>query len=354
MMEQRNIRVMVVDDSAFMRKIMGDIVESQKDMVLVSTARNGEDALKKIKLHNPDVITLDVEMPGLDGFAALQKIMRENPLPVIMVSSLTRKGSEITVEALSEGAVDFATKPSQLKGEGMEEFKELLSKKIRHAASAASPSRFSNLATSRDFSSIPSKIEKLSVPGRVIRCAVAIGASTGGPKAIEEIMRKLPADLPAAVFITQHMPPKFTESLAKRLDRVSPINVVEVSGKEEITEGRGYIARGGYHLTALNETTVSLDDTTPPVQHVRPSADVMMSSIADVFGAAVIGVILTGMGRDGSDGMARIKEMGGKTIVQDPSSSVISSMPQSVINRGMADIVAPLSEISSLIIRMVK
>jgi len=349
-MKQRPINVLVADDSAFMRKIISDIVKNQQDMVLVSTARNGEDALKKIKLYNPDVVTLDVEMPELDGLAALKVIIKEHPLPIIMVSTHTSKGSETTIEALTEGAVDFVTKPSLLKGEGIEEFSEVLPQKIRNAAGASLPLRHHIIPSSKPLSD-SSKIEKIKAEGRIVRCAVAIGASTGGPKAIEEILRSLPRELPAAVFITQHMPPQFTYSLAKRLDRISSMKVVEAKAGENIEEGSAYVARGGYHLITPNETTISLSDA-PPVQHVRPSVDVMMESIANVFGKAVIGIILTGMGRDGSEGMSCIKERGGKTIVQDPSTSVISSMPQSVITRGLADIVAPLPEIVPVIKRL--
>ncbi len=351
-MEQRKVKVLIVDDSAYMRLFLGDIIAGSRGLELVATARDGEDALLKIKRYKPDVVTLDVEMPRLNGVETLKRIMQENPLPVIMVSSYTRKGSEITVEALALGAVDFVAKPSRFTDDFTREFKRELPLKITHAARAhldherpfTVPVEKSSPSLQRkDVTPLPS----LS-PLHTVRFVVAIGASTGGPRALEMVLKGLPADLPAAAFITQHMPPGFTRSLAERLDKVCPIKVKEAVHGEDIVESRVYLAPGGYHLLAEKKGIVSLSEAAP-VNHVRPSVDVMMGSLVEAYGSSVVGVILTGMGRDGSDGMAMIKEKGGRTIVQDPATAVIPGMPEAVIRRGLADKIVPLNQIAKTI-----
>ena len=344
-MERSKVKVLIVDDSAYMRKFLGDIVNSSDGLKLVATARDGEDALLKIKQYRPDVVTLDVEMPRLNGVETLKRIMEKTPLPVIMVSSFTRRGSEITVEALALGAVDFVAKPSQFTDNFARELKIELPLKIKHAAAARlDPGRHSGIVVEK-HGFLPRQGGGSLFPGRAARFTVAIGASTGGPRALERVLKGLPADLPAAVFITQHMPPGFTRSLAERLDKVSPIKVKEAADRESIMESQAYIAPGGYHLLAEKNGSVVLSRGAP-VNHVRPSADVMMKSLVEVYGSSVVGIILTGMGRDGSDGMAAIKEKGGRTIVQDPSTAVIPSMPQAVIQRGLADKVVSLDRIA--------
>lgn len=353
---RKKIKVLVVDDSAFMRKVIGDIIDSDPQLELAGTARNGEDALHKKNILKPDVMTLDVEMPKLNGLETLRRLMETEPLPVIMVSSYTKKGSEITLEALSAGAVDFVAKPSLFKGESTEELKIILPQKIKAAAEARLYSGLvikespGGLDAEKVFPEVPDKpFFNLSAAG-TMRCVVAIGASTGGPRALEDIFRGLPGNLPAAVMITQHMPPGFTESLAKRLDRVSKLEVREARGGEKILPGQAYVAPGGYHLVVeAGRTSLS---SAPPIQHVRPSADVMMESVAKYYGSGVIGVILTGMGKDGAEGMAHIKRNGGRTIVQDPSTAVIKSMPQAVINNGAADKIAPLDKIAEGVVSL--
>ena len=292
-----------------------------------------EDAFEK-ELLKPDVMTLDVEMPRLDGLATLRRLMETGFLPVIMVSSHTQKGSEITLEALSAGAVDFVAKPSLVKGQSVEELRVLLPQKIKAAAGARLyPRAEAFKIVEKDVQEVLTKNLVKSSPRpaaeRGLLYVVAIGASTGGPRALEDVIRDFPADLPAAVLITQHMPPGFTDSLAKRLDRVSALKVREARGKEKILPGEAYVAPGGYHL--LVEAGQTVLSSSPPVQHVRPSADVMMESVARSFGSGAIGVILTGMaGR--VDGTMH-KENGGRTIVQDPSTA-LSGMPQAVIKNG--------------------
>jgi two-component system chemotaxis response regulator CheB len=341
----KNLKVLVVDDSAFMRKFIGDIIQSDSEMELVGTARNGEDALRKIAIYKPDVITLDVEMPGLNGLDTLKRIMEQSPLPVIMVSSLTQRDSKITIEALAAGAIDFITKPSLVKGESAEEIRRLLPLKIKAAAGA-------RLGAYKKPLCFEEKLKK-TASGRLARKVVAIGASTGGPRALEEVLKGFPADLPAAVLITQHMPAGFTTSLSKRLDRISPLRVEEAANGESILESKAYVAPGGVHLLVARDGTTLLSNSAP-VNYVRPSADLMMETAAEVFGPSVVGVILTGMGRDGAEGMARIKEKGGKTVVQDPSTAVIPSMPQAVIKKGSADKIVSLERVAAVVTGLLK
>jgi len=341
------LKVLVVDDSAFMRKFIGDIIQSDSEMELVGTARNGEDALRKIAIYKPDVITLDVEMPGLNGLDTLKRIMEQTPLPVIMVSSLTQRGSKITIEALAAGAIDFITKPSLVKGESAEEIRRLLPLKIKAAAGA-------RLGAYKDPVCFEEKkVKKTGPSGRLARKIVAIGASTGGPRALEEVLKGFPADLPAAVLITQHMPAGFTDSLSKRLDRICPLKVAEAANGESILESKAYVAPGGFHLLVAKDGTTLLSSSAP-VNYVRPSADLMMETAAEVFGPSVVGVVLTGMGRDGAEGMARIKEKGGKTVVQDPNTAVIPSMPQAVIKKGSADMIVSLERVAAVVTGLLK
>ena len=352
-MERRKVKVLIADDSAFMRIFLGDIIAGNSGLELVATARDGEDALLKIKKYKPDVVTLDVEMPRLNGVETLKRIMQENPLPVIMVSSFTRQESEITVETLALGAVDFVAKPFQFTDDFTREFKHELPLKITHAARAHLDHRQSYTVSVEKKSSLSLRRKDASPspplsPMHAARFIVAIGASTGGPRSLEMVLKGLPADLPATAFITQHMPPGFTRSLAERLDKVCPVKVKEAAHGERIMESQAYLAPGGFHLLAEKRGVVSLSEDAP-VNHVRPSADVMMESLAEAYGPSVVGIILTGMGRDGSDGMAMIKEKGGRTIVQDPATAVIPSMPQAVIQRGLADKIVPLEQIANTI-----
>ena len=349
----QTVKVMVVDDSAFMRKFIGDIIRGDAELELVGTARDGYDALEKCKVLNPHVITMDVEMPRMNGLDTLRKLMQDSPLPVVMVSSLTREGSEITIEALTSGAVDFVTKPAIFKGESPAGLKVELLQKIKTAARARLHQHRANEGKPAPFNPLPQnkELQRIGMASYFPRNIVAIGASTGGPRALDALFRQLPEGLPAAFFITQHMPAGFTESLSQRLDRVSGLKVREAKGGERAREGEAYVAPGGYHLV-VNKMGITVLSSAPMVQHVRPSADVMMDALAELFGKVVIGVILTGMGRDGANGMSRIKAKGGRIIVQDPATAVISSMPQSVINNGNVDLVVPLEQMGMSITRL--
>lgn len=358
-MDNTPIKVMVVDDSAFMRKFLGEIIKQDSALQLVGTARHGLDALAKLKSLKPDVLTLDVEMPVLNGLDTLRKIMARKPLPVVMVSSFTHKGSEMTIEALAAGAVDFIPKPSNWKDEHAGELKRQLPRKIKEAArvhlqALLSPDTYQGASVAGK-----AVLPQEEPPGKertpadqLANRAIAIAASTGGPRALEEVLRRLPVDLPAAILVTQHMPPQFTRFMAERLDRISFVKIQEASAGDSIRTGEVYIAPGGYHLVAQKDRTIALSNSVR-VNYVRPSADVMMESVAKIFGAAVIGVVLTGMGRDGLAGMIRIKEKGGQTIVQDPSSAALPGMPRAVLQEGCADQVLPLSQIAGAIVRLI-
>ena len=351
------VQVMVVDDSAFMRKVISDMLTSHKGFSVIATARNGVEALEKIKIYKPQVITMDVQMPEMDGIATLKQIMLVQPTPVIMFSSLTRQGSQDTLNALSLGAVDFIAKPSGFALPDLSGVKNELIHKVKMAARARLVKEDAvvdrgNL--SRDLSAAlvpqPKIFSENSKPGETAQKIIAIGSSTGGPKALEQILTRLPGNLPAGVIITQHMPEGFTRYLAERMNRLSALSIKEAQQGDIVRTGQVLIAPGGYHMKLDRNKKIALSQE-PPVQHVRPSVDVMMlSAVKYCSGRDILGVILTGMGKDGADGMKAIKTMGGKTVVQDQLTSVIFSMPRAVISQGCADMVLPLSDIARQII----
>jgi len=345
------LRVLVVDDSAFMRRIIGDIIASQPDMELAGIARHGEEALKKREKIAPDLLTMDLDMPFLDGMSTLKRLMAQNPVPVIIVSSHTREGSESTLEALSAGAVDFVPKPTQRgSGEALEELKKTLPMKIRAAATARLDIVAENeLAATSGFRTdvwMPT-VEKDSRKNRLV---LAIGASTGGPRAIEETLGKLPPHLPAAIMVTQHMPSGFTKSFAGRLNMTSPFKVKEAQSGDQLKQGEVFIAPGNYHLIWDVQDKLALHQG-ERVHHVRPAFDVMLESlVASSYG--VIAVVLTGMGKDGSLATVKLKKQKefARVIVQEPATSIVRGMPEAVIKTGCQDQVVPLSEISREIV----
>jgi len=356
-----SIKVLVADDSAFMRKIIREILEEDPYIQVVGTARNGKDALKKIGELDPDVVTLDVEMPGMDGITALKLIMRESPRAVIMLSSLTQEGADVTIRALQLGAIDFIAKPTSTPSYNFDAIKKEMIVKVRGAASAI----LRNLGVIAPAA--PEKIEpkieppllkKTRKPGFRLGKAVAIGVSTGGPKTLLEIIPHLPADFPANIFITQHMPAGFTKSLAERLDSLSNIRVREARHGELAEEATAYLAPGDFHMTVspavlAKGVMVRVDEKPLHTLH-RPSVDVMMSSVAATYGAKAVGVILTGMGQDGTKGMLLIKRQGGKTIAEDESSCVVFGMPKMAIESGCVDKVVASRRMAATIVQAVK
>lgn len=343
----KKIRVLVVDDSALMRRIICDIISEQPDFELAATARNGLEALSKIEAARPDVVTLDLEMPQMNGLQTLQIIMSRRPLPVIMVSSHTKAGSETTLKALSAGAVDFIPKPAMgSKDNPLEELRGVLPLKIRAAASV----KPQFITPDKEPPALEKKAIAVGKERFPVQTLVAMGASTGGPKALEILFSALPANLPAAVLLSLHMPPGFTLSFANRLNTLSPIQVEEGAQGDTLYEGRALIAPGGYHMKLKHDTIIL--DAGSKVNFVRPSVDVMLESLIE-SPYNIIVVMLTGMGKDGAGGTARLKKFKKDTVilVQDPVTAIIPSMPEAVMKSTTVTAVVPLEKMASEITR---
>ena len=346
----RQPSVLVVDASAFMRKLVTELIEGSDEFRVVGTARHGLDALQKVQTLHPDIVTLDIEMPELDGLGALERIMRETPRPVVMLTAASGAGDELALRALERGAVEFVRTPSGPISLDLATIRDELLTALRAAAQVnLSSMRDSALRLSRREAAVTSSPD-------AARVGIAIAASTGGPRALAELVPALPAQLDAAVLIVQHMPPGFTSTLAERLDGLSALRVREAVHGETIESGRVYIAPGGQHMrlqSAGGARVLVLDDS-PPIWGVRPSADPLFRSVAACAGAAAIGVVLTGMGRDGAAGLCEIRDAGGVGIAQDRQSSIIYGMPQAAYAAGGATIVLPLAEIAPALATMVR
>lgn len=339
------IKVLCVDDSALIRDLMTKIIDAQPDMTVVATAPDPLVARDLIKKHNPDVLTLDVEMPRMDGLDFLERLMRLRPMPVLMVSSLTQRGSEITLRALELGAVDFVAKPEVGIRDGMLEYAGMIAEKIR-AAAQARPSRQGALAKPA------APREVLKAPMLSSEKIIIIGASTGGTEAIRQVIEPLPANSPA-VLITQHMPGGFTRSFAERLDRLCRVTVKEAEDRERVLPGHVYIAPGDWHMRLTRSGAnyvIALDDG-PPVNRHRPSVDVLFQSAAICAGRNALGVILTGMGRDGAAGLLKMREAGAHTVAQDEASCVVFGMPKEAIALGGATEVIALNDIAGHLVQ---
>ena len=343
------IRVLVVDDSLVVRKLLCDALASCAEVKVAGTASSGAIALAKIPQLNPDVITLDIEMPGLNGIQTLTEIRKlYRKLPVIMFSTLTERGAAITLEALSLGASDYMTKPtnSESLASAMGQVRSELVAKVVSLAR-------------RDHGAV-SSLPKVSAPVRTRLGGqridiLAIGTSTGGPNALAEVIPHLPGDFPVPVVVVQHMPPLFTRLLAERLNAQSQLAVEEAEAGKTLAQGQVWIAPGNYHMVVARKgAEVSLNlNQDPPENSCRPAVDVLFRSVAQTYGPNVLGVIMTGMGSDGARGAAHIREAGGEVLVQDEASSVVWGMPGAVVSSGAADKISPLSEISLEIIRRV-
>ncbi|CDG21739.1 Chemotaxis response regulator protein-glutamate methylesterase [Xenorhabdus poinarii G6] len=332
------ITVLCVDDSALMRQIMREIINSHPDMEVVDCAPDPFVARDLIKKHNPQVLTLDVEMPRMDGIDFLEKLMRLRPMPVVMVSSLTAKGSEITLKALELGAVDFVTKPQLGIREGMLAYSELIAEKIRTAAQAKI-----STGGSTSVSAAPLTFKPLLSSEKLI----AVGASTGGTEAIKNLLQPLPVTSPA-LLITQHMPPGFTHSFAERLNKLSQIRVKEAEDGERVLPGHAYIAPGDRHMELCRSGAnyqIMITNALPVNRH-RPSVDVLFRSVAKHAGRNAVGVILTGMGSDGAAGLLEMKQAGAYTLAQSEKSCVVFGMPRAAIQLGAVDEVMDLQKIS--------
>jgi len=340
---ERKIRVLVVDDSALIRRLLTEMIGSQPDMEAVGTASDPVIAREMVRSLDPDVITLDVEMPRMDGLEFLERLMRLRPTPVLMVSSLTEKGSEITLRALELGAVDFVTKPKLDIARGMSEYVEEIADKIR--------------ATARAKIKRGARIPARALPpigGRLnsTEKLIVVGASTGGTEAIKDFLVALPPDCPG-ILIAQHMPEGFTTSFAKRLDTLSRLSVKEAEEGERVLPGHVYIAPGHSHLLLKRSGAnyVAQLSQSAPVNRHRPSVDVLFRSAAECAGANSLGVILTGMGRDGAQGMLEMHRVGAYTFAQDEESCVVFGMPREAIALNAVDEVVPMAEMATRVLR---
>jgi two-component system chemotaxis response regulator CheB len=347
----RPIRILVVDDSVVARKVISDILAEEEDFEVVGTAPNGKIALTKIERLEPDLVTLDIDMPELDGIATLTAIRSSHPrVRVIMVSNHTKRGASVTVEALFLGASDYVTKAagSSTRDAARSYLQEQLVPKIRALSLPATPG---------GRSPAPVRAQGAQWRGAATTpiSVVVIGASTGGPNALTTVLEALPADFPAPVLIVQHLPANFTTFFAHRLDAACSLSVREANSRDGVTPGTICVAPGGMHLETRRRGGRKILITTdgPLVNSCRPAADILFRSVAKIFGAGTLAVILTGMGRDGLDGCREIRAAGGRVIAQDKATSIVWGMPGQVAEAGLADVVLPINDIGPEIVRRV-
>jgi two-component system chemotaxis response regulator CheB len=343
------VRVLIADDSTVMRTALVRMLESSPIIRVCGTARNGVEAVQKTKILQPDVVTMDVDMPVLDGIQALKQIMRESPCPVVMVSSLTLEGATVTLEALEAGAFDYLPKEDLCHEAGALQLRYDLVEKIE--AAARSP-----LALRKKPFHPPTltPVENgLLNRSHVVPKLVVLGTSTGGPKALQEILPELPGDLPVGILVVQHMPPGYTAAFAERLNGLCRLSVREAKQGEMVEAGTVYVAPAGQHTTIfsnrLHQPLISLSDMPSDTVH-KPSVDVTMLSVADLFGEYALGIILTGMGCDGLAGMTAIRDAGGITIGQNEATCAVYGMPRACADRGILQKVVPLSQVPQQIL----
>ena len=370
-MAGQKVKVLIVDDSALVRQILTEIFSKDPGIEVVGVATDPYVARDKIKKLNPDVLTLDVEMPRMDGLTFLSNLMRLRPMPVVMVSSLTESGAAVTFQALELGAVDFVTKPKVDLAHTLDEYALEIREKVRMAAKARvqerrNPPPVIATAAAPATTSIPAAAQKYSAdvilqrdaprrPFKTTESIIAIGASTGGTEAIKEVLIRLPQQCPGVV-ITQHIPEAFSGPFAKRMDSVSALSVCEARDGQPVLPGHAYIAPGSHHLMLVRDGAryiCRLNDG-PPVNRHRPSVDVLFRSVAANAGVNAVGVILTGMGDDGAKGLLEMREAGAPTIAQDEQTSVVWGMPGQAVKLGAADKIMPLESIPAQIMRHIE
>jgi two-component system chemotaxis response regulator CheB len=346
------IKVLVVDDSALIRAVLKEIIQQDPELLLIGQAPDAYVARDLVKQFNPDVITLDIEMPRMDGLSFLEKLMNARPTPVIMISSLTESGSEATFRALELGAVDFVAKPKLGIREGMEAYADDIRDKIKAASRARlhKPRASADPVSNRDKAPAATRAPIIGTEK-----IIAIGASTGGTEAIKDVLLDMPADSPGIV-ITQHMPPGFTRTFAERLNRISRLHVIEAQGGERILPGHAFVAPGDHHLLVERSGAnyITRLSEGPPVHRHRPAVDPMFESVAQSAGRNAIAVLLTGMGKDGALGLKNIREAGGYTAAQDEASSVVYGMPREAMLLGAAEDILPLNKVANALIQQVK
>ncbi|TAL38702.1 MAG: chemotaxis response regulator protein-glutamate methylesterase [Spirochaetes bacterium] len=349
------IKVLVVDDSALVRKIISDVLQRDPEIEVVGTANNGKSAVIKNETLNPDVITMDIEMPIMDGLEALREIITTKPKPVIMMSVLTQYGAEATFKALEYGAVDFIPKPSTSLSLTVDDIAELLISKVKSVWRSKIAPHPGHPALARHDPSTPRTelhLAPLPAPPGKSDKIVAIGTSTGGPSALLSIFQRLPEKMPSAVLVVQHMPEGFTKAFAERLDNNSHLKVKEAEEGDRVLPGCGYIAPGHSHMRVESAGGAHILRVfqSDKVNGHRPSIDVLFDSVADAFGRNSVGVIMTGMGRDGADGLLRIKTKGGFTLAQNEETSVVYGMNRVAVQIGAVADIVPLVEIPGKIV----
>ncbi|MBI5639096.1 MAG: chemotaxis response regulator protein-glutamate methylesterase [Nitrospirae bacterium] len=352
------VKVLIVDDSAFMRNALTTMLSSDPEIQICGTARDGLEAIEKVASLNPDIVTMDVEMPKMDGLTALKNIMEKNPVPVIMVSSLTVEGAKVTLDALDFGAVDFIPKNLSDLSMNIVKIKELLIDKIKQIGRKGVVRRRIRPADSPQSPQKSGETPQLYVKSTGERRIgiVSIGTSTGGPRALQDVIPKLPKDFPVPIVIAQHMPANFTGPFAERLNQISRITVKEAVDGEAIKPGIVFIAPGRGHMRVVRrrgiETVISISDNKEEYIY-RPSVDALMLSVSQYFPGRALGVILTGMGNDGLMGLAELKRSGGRIFAQDEDTCVVYGMPKAVVDASLADKVLPIEEMAGEIVNAV-
>ncbi|MFA7229063.1 MAG: chemotaxis response regulator protein-glutamate methylesterase [Melioribacteraceae bacterium] len=355
---KENISVLIIDDSAFMRKSLSIMLESDPGITVVGTAKNGLEGYDLAKSLRPDIITLDVEMPVMDGLTALKKIMTDCPTSVIMVSSITTEGALATIKALELGAVDFIPKELSFVSVSITNIREDLIQKVKEIVRQKSlKDRLLRIRNSSAPAIPPKRITNVikDIP-RIGYRAIAIGISTGGPFTLQKVLPMISDKINVPVFIVQHMPPKFTKSLAERLNGMCPLEVKEAEDNETIRPNVIYIAPGGLHMKVRSNGIkgVAIQITPDPSDSLhRPAVDVMMNSVINVYGKHTLGIIMTGMGKDGYEAIKNLKSLGGHAIAQDEESCVVYGMPKAIVDGGLADLILPAERIAGAINRVV-
>ncbi len=344
------INVLIVDDSAFMRNTLSSMISSDPELKIIGIARDGVEAVEKVAALKPDIVTMDVDMPRMNGLDALRHIMAKTPVPVLMVSSLTAEGAKVTLDALDIGAVDFIPKNLSELSLNIVKIKDVLIDKIKHIGRRG-------IVLQKKQSLRPLEMPKTPKNAHVVRIGiVVIGASTGGPKALQNVICKLPKDFSVPVLIAQHMPPNFTGPFAERLNQLSALEVKEAENGEPVRKGLVFIAPGKGHMSlsrkSVTEISIAISENRGDYIY-RPSVDALMLSVVENFSGRTLGVILTGMGNDGEKGMKAIKDAGGKTIAESEETCVVYGMPKAVVDAGLADKVVPIDEIAGEIINTV-
>ncbi|MBZ9688113.1 chemotaxis response regulator protein-glutamate methylesterase [Clostridium estertheticum] len=365
----KKIKVIVVDDSALMRKIVSDMINAQAEMEVIDTAKNGQDLLTKIVSKIPDVITMDIEMPKMDGIKALKELKKMNiNVPVIMLSSVSKAGTELTMECLEQGAFDFIAKPSGAISLDINKVRDELVQKIKLAfmqcegkntlmseksvkSSRIDLNRNSTIGLNEVATNTGTTLRSRTATMHYVE-AVVIGASTGGPKALYKVITALPEDIGVPVLVVQHMPMGFTKAFAERLNLNCKLKVVEAGEGDTVSKNVVYIAPGGYHMEIGRDKRIHLN-TEPSIWGVRPAVDKLFISAAEVYGSRLLSVILTGMGRDGAQGTAAIKDNGGFTIAEHQSTCIIYGMPKAAFETGKVDEVVPLDNVAEEITKVV-